>query len=171
MAWCVLPCWQGIQHFPPSILVSLLDSRCSKEIATVSVGICGCVLLFDTWRLLQECRLGIQRSSIYAILAIMMASLVFHATVASVAEFGVLRMAIPKFEKYGHKFNKAGSSDCWVLNHLNLSRRMGSWEVTLALNPYATYVEVVGRRWVFIPPRSLCLLLLISEPLLVSLCG
>ena len=52
VVWCVLPGWQDIQHLPPSVLVSLLDPGRSEKITTVSVGIHGHVLLFDTWNLL-----------------------------------------------------------------------------------------------------------------------
>ena len=97
---------------PPRVLVSLLVPGCSEEIATIFVGICGRVLLFDTWNLLQGHRLGIQCLSIYAILLVMMASLGFHATVASVAEFCVPRVAISNSGSLGHKFNEVGPSNC-----------------------------------------------------------
>ena len=83
-------------------MVFLLDLGSSQEIATVSVGIRGHVLLFDTWHLLHGRRLGVQRSSIYAILAAMMTSSVFHKTTSLVAEFCVLRVAVSNFESHGH---------------------------------------------------------------------
>ena len=62
------------------------------------------VMLFDMWHLLvlQRCRLDVQRLSIYAICAAIMASLVFHPTVASVAEFCVSRVAESNSESHGH---------------------------------------------------------------------
>ena len=51
---------------------------------------------------LQRHRLGVQCSSIYAILTIMMVFSVFNATVASIAEFCVLRVAISISESDDH---------------------------------------------------------------------
>ena len=96
---------------PPSVLVSILNPRRSEEIATISIGIRECVLLFDMWRLLQGRHLGVQSSSIYAVIVVMMESLVFHTTVTSVVEFCVSRVAVSNFEKYDHKFDEAGPSD------------------------------------------------------------
>ena len=79
---------------------------------TISVGIRGRVLLFNMWRLLQGRHLGVQCSSIYAILVFMISSLVFHATVTLVAEFCVSRVAVSNSKKYGHKFDEAGPLDC-----------------------------------------------------------
>ena len=93
---------------------------------TISVRICGCVLFFDTWCLLQRRRLGVQHSRIYVILAIMMASLVFYTTVAAVVEFCVSRVAVSSSEKYGHKSNEAGPSDRQTLNNFYLNCQMGS---------------------------------------------
>ena len=132
------------------------------------------VLHFSTYGIflcLQRHRLGVQRSSIYAMLAVMMPSSIFHTIVASIIEFYVSRVAVSSSESHGHWFDEAGSSNYWALNRLNLGRQMKSWEVTFALNSYATYAEVIGRRWVFIPPHSLHLSLLSSKPLLVSPCG
>ena len=89
---------------PPSVLVSFLDLGHSEEKATVSIGIHGHVIFFDTWHLfmLQRRRLGVQRSSIYAILVAMMASLGCHAMVASVVEFCISRVATSNFESHSH---------------------------------------------------------------------
>ena len=63
-------------------------------------------------RLLQGHCLGVQCLSMYAILAVMMASLIFHATVASVVEFCVLWVAISNSKNYSHKFDEVGPLDC-----------------------------------------------------------
>ena len=61
---------------------------------------------------LQERRLGVQHSSIYAILAVMMASLVFHATIASVVEFCLSRVAVSNSKSLGYKFDETRLYDC-----------------------------------------------------------
>ena len=79
---------------------------------TVSVGIRRRVLFFNTWHLLQGRHLGVQRSSIYTILPVIMVSLVFQATVTSVAEFCVSRVAVSNSESLDYKLNKARPLDC-----------------------------------------------------------
>ena len=62
------------------------------------------VLRFNMWHLLvlQRCRLGVQRLSIYAILSALMASLVLHSAVVLVVEFCVSRMVTSNFESHDH---------------------------------------------------------------------
>ena len=56
--------------------------------------------------------LGIPWSGIYVVLAVMMASLVFHTTDTSIVEFCVSRVAVSNYENYGHKLDEAAPLDC-----------------------------------------------------------
>ena len=66
-------------------------------------------MLVDTWHhlMLQRLCLGVQRLCLYASLDAIMAPLVFHTTVASVAEFCILREAATISESHDHQFDKA----------------------------------------------------------------
>ena len=110
--------------------------------------------------MLQRRRWGVQRLCLYVIPAAIMAYSIFHATVASFAEFCVSRAATSIYESHDHWFCKAWPWDHRGLNCSNLCHSMRSRRVTSIFKIHATYARAVGQEWVFIHFYPACLPLL-----------
>ena len=95
---CGLPCWQVIQHFPPSVLALSIGPGCyCCKIATLPFEVLCMYCAFETWHhlILWSCRLDAHRSRHYGMQVALIMPTISYSIVVLVTLSHILRAAIP----------------------------------------------------------------------------